>query len=129
MISLGSLYQFLRADWASLEQIWPVLKSRFDQFGQLVSKREDVSFPFLDERRFFWQKYWAWTLIFTLLPLHWEPSYSVVLVVLEVVSESLVEVSGKGTILLVNVGPLQSFIVVSSCVTLFHWWVGTSCAS
>ena len=52
MISLGSLYQFLRADWASLEQIWPVLKSRFDQFGQLVSKREDVSFPFLDERRF-----------------------------------------------------------------------------
>ena len=52
MISLGSLYQFLRADWASLEQIWPVLKSRFDQFGQLVSKREDVSFSFLDERRF-----------------------------------------------------------------------------
>ena len=77
----------------------------------------------------FWQKYWAWTLIFTLLPLHWEPSYSVVLVVLEVVSESLVEVSGKGTILLVNVGPLPSNIVVSSCVTLFHWWVGTSCAS
>ena len=52
MISLGSLYQFLRADWASLEQIWPVLQSRFDQIGQLVSKREDVSFPFLDERRF-----------------------------------------------------------------------------
>ena len=31
---MGSLYQFLRADWASLEQTWPVLKSRFDQFGQ-----------------------------------------------------------------------------------------------
>jgi len=80
--------------------------------------------------QFMWVTIIVWFIyIFSLLSLHWEPSYSVVFVVLEVVSESLVEVSGKGTILLVNVGPLQSFIVVSSCVTLFHWWVGTSCAS